>query len=210
MKNRNERNSEREKKVNLKDTRAWMGLASACAAVVLAVVLVIAFANDQAAIDAGKVNTPPADDSAGVQQPVEEDLGMGLPIDAATVSNEFGFFYNQTLDCYYQHEGMDFVTEAGTSVLAVEDGVVESIYSGDLLKGTEIVISHGDGLKSLYRFVTAVDGLSVGDTVKQGDVIAVVADATGDEYKDGAHLHFEIMDNGYTVDPSLHLPMEEK
>ena len=32
----------------------------------------------------------------------------------------------------------------------------------------------------------------------------------GDEYKDGAHLHFEILENGKSVDPSGYLPFEEK
>jgi murein DD-endopeptidase MepM/ murein hydrolase activator NlpD len=78
------------------------------------------------------------------------------------------------------------------------------------LKGTEIVLDHGDGLKTVYRFVIAVEGLSIGDSVKQGDCIATVADPTGDEYKDGAHLHFEILENGNSVDPTGHLTFEEK
>jgi len=212
MKERNERTN-REENVRWKDKQAWIGLASACLAVVIAVVLIISFAaGEQPAIDAGNVNSTPADDSLddNVQAPVEEDLGMGLPMEVVTVSNEFGFFHNQTLNSYYHHAGVDFVAEAGASVLAAEDGVVESIYSGDVLKGTEIVLDHGDGLKTVYRFVSAVEGLSVGDSVKQGDCIATVAAPTGDEYKDGAHLHFEILENGKSVDPTGHLTFEEK
>ena len=204
-----EQKTEKEK-IDWKDRQAWMGLASACLAVVLAIVLIIAFAGgDQPAIDAGNVNSSTSGSDGG-QQPVDEDLGMGLPIEAVSVSNEYGFFYNQTLDCYYHHDGVDFLTEAGANVLAAEDGVVESVYSGDVLKGTEIVLDHGNGLKTVYRFVVAVDGLSVGDEVKQGDVIATVAEATGNEYKDGAHLHFEILENGETVDPTVHLDIIEK
>lgn len=215
----NQRAERKKKRMDVKDKQAWMGLATACAAVVLAVLLIVAFASqEQPSIDAGNVNSaPPAveNDSVGgagndTQQPVEEDLGMGLPIATVSVSNEFGFFYNQTIDCYYHHEGVDFMAEEGTAVLAAEDGVVESIYTGDILKGTEIVIDHGDGLKTVYRFVTAVDGLAVGDEVKQGEVIATVSEATGDEYKDGTHLHFEIKEKGKTVDPTTHLTFAEK
>ena len=217
--------NEKKKRIALKEKQGWLGLASACAVLVLAVVLLIAFAGkEQPSIDAGNTNnsTPVVnggnDDTneevnGGVedtQKPVEEDMGMGLPIQAASVSNEFGFFYNQTIDCYYHHAGVDFMAAEGTSVLAAEDGIVESIYSGDILKGTEIVIDHGEGLKSVYRFVTAADGLSVGDSVKQGDLIATVSEATGDEYKDGAHLHFEITENGKTVDPTSYLTIAEK
>lgn len=211
MKERKERRQKHEKteRTELKEKQAWFGLATACAAVVLAIVMIIALAGgEQPAIDAGNVGN--SSDSSDVQTPVEEDLGMALPIETVAVTNEFGFFYNQTLDCYYHHEGVDFIAEAGTNVLAVDDGVIESIYSGDVLKGTEIVVDHGDGLKTCYRFVVAAEGLAVGDEVRRGDVIAVVAEPTGNEYKDGAHLHFEMMENGKTVDPTARLPFEEK
>ena len=100
--------------------------------------------------------------------------------------------------------------ETGAEVSAVMSGIVESIYRDDILSGTEIVVDHGDGLKSVYRFVTVAENLKVGDEVAQGDVIATVAAATGDEYKDGAHLHFEVVKNGIAVDPTTYLTLEEK
>ena len=206
----NTQKKQRKGAIDWKDKQAWMGLASACVAVVVAILLIVGSAGgEQPSTDVGNVGDSTPNDQQQ-QQPVEEELGMWMPIEAAAVSSEFGFYYNQTLDCYYHHEGVDFLTEAGTAVLAVKSGVVESIYSGDVLKGTEIVLDHGDGLKTVYRFVHAVDGLAVGDKVKQGDTIAVVAEATGDEYKDGAHLHFEIVENGKTVDPTSHLDFVEK
>ena len=50
----------------------------------------------------------------------------------------------------------------------------------------------------------------MGDKVEKGEVIATVAEATGNEYKDGAHLHFEVRKDGKTVDPAEYLTMEEK
>ena len=41
-------------------------------------------------------------------------------------------------------------------------------------------------------------------------MIATVAEANGDEYKDGAHLHFEILKNNKNVDPATYLTLEEK
>ena len=204
-------NEQKRERIAWKDRQAWMGLASACVAIVLAILLIIGAAGEkQPSIDAGNVGGSTSGGNEQQQPVVDEDTGMGMPIEVASVSSEFGFYYNQTLDCYYHHEGVDFLTEAGTDVLAAEDGVVESIYSGDVLKGTEIVLDHGDGLKTVYRFVNAVDGLAVGDEVKQGDKIAVVAEATGDEYKDGAHLHFEVLEGGERVDPTAYLAFLEK
>lgn len=189
MKEPNQRKVEKSESEKLKERQGWMGLASACAAVVLAIVLILAFAGgEQPSTGVGGVenSAPPAGD---VQQPVEEDLGMCLPIETVSVSNEFGFFYNQTLDCYYHHSGVDFAGAVGTKVLAVEDGIVESIYTGDLLNGTEIVLDHGDGMKTVYRFVTEAEGLAVGAEVKRGQVIATIAEASGNEYKIGrAHV----------------------
>ena len=41
-------------------------------------------------------------------------------------------------------------------------------------------------------------------------VIATVAEANGEEYKDGAHLHFELLKNGVNIDPATQLTLEEK
>ena len=136
--------------------------------------------------------------------------GMIAPVGAATLSNDYGFYHNQTLNSYYEHAGVDFSAVVGTEVLAVEDGTIESIYKDDLLLGTEITVNHGDGLKTVYRFVSEVEGIKVGDKVEKGDVIATVAEATGEEYKDGAHLHFEVWKDGVNVDPASYLPLEEK
>ena len=102
------------------------------------------------------------------------------------------------------------MAEAGVEVLAAQTGTVESIYKEDLLSGTEIVINHGNGLKTVYRFIEEAEGLKVGDQVERGEVIGVVAEANGDEYKEGAHLHFEVLQNGANVDPAIHLTLEEK
>ena len=164
-------------------------------------------------------NTPPvqqepdSDNQAGVdpdQSVVTEPDGFMMPVTVSAVLHDFGFYYNQTLNNYYEHEGLDFSAEVGTEVFAADDGVIESVYTADVLSGTEIVIDHGNGLKTVYRFVTAADGIVAGATVKRGDAIATVAEANGSEYKDGAHLHFEVLENDKNVDPVNYLTFEEK
>ena len=152
----------------------------------------------------------PDNESQDGEQAATTPEGFVLPIQSAVTTNGFGFFYNQTLNNYYEHQGLDFSAEAGTTVVCVEDGVVESVYTADVLSGTEIIVNHGNGLKSVYRFVTQADGLKAGDKVSKGQAIAVVAEANGSEYKDGAHLHFEVMKDGKTVDPVTYLSLEEK
>ena len=138
------------------------------------------------------------------------DNGMMMPVANAAVGNDYGFYHNQTLNYYYEHVGVDFTAEVGTEVQAVMAGVVESIYRDDVLTGTEIIVNHGNGVKSVYRFVEEAEGLKVGASVAKGETIATVAEATGNEYKDGAHLHFEIRVDGKNVDPAEYLTFEEK
>ena len=223
----NERNEkDKKKKIILKDNRIyWYAAIGSVAVVIMAIAIATGVAlsnpkqsgsttppqqNEQPAPDeTPDVNVGEPDD--GQDEPVVTvPDGFVMPVANVTVSNEYGFFYNQTLNNYYEHEGIDFTAAAGEEVYAVEDGKIESVFTSDVLSGTEIIIDHGNGVKSLYRFVTASENLKSGMTVKKGDVIATVAEANGNEYKDGAHLHFEILENGKSVDPALHLTLDEK
>ena len=206
------------------EKKLYLFTAIGCAAILLTVIIVAVAVSANKTQEGKKassssISAPIPDDSSSApdssggqeEKPVGgETEGMVVPVANVTVSNDYGFWYNKTLNSYYEHKGMDFVAEAGTEVLAVQAGTIESIYKEDLLSGTEIVVDHGNGLKTVYRFVEETEGLKVGDTVEKGQTIGKIAEANGDEYKEGAHLHFEIIQNGKNVDPATHLTLEEK
>ena len=204
------------------EKKFYLFTAIGCAVALVAIVVIAVVVSN-----AGKVDTPTGNlnSNSTVNEPVDKPQepedeenepvvtlpeGMVTPVATVAVLNDYGFYHNKTLNTYYEHAGIDFTASAGTEVVAVEKGTIESIYKDDVLLGTEIVVDHGNGLKTVYRFVTEAEGLKVGDKVEKGEVIATVAEATGNEYKDGAHLHFEIMQDGKTIDPALRLPLEEK
>ena len=111
-----------------------------------------------------------------------------------------------------KYKCIDFKADAGTSVGAAYAGTVESI-TDTLLEGGKVVIDHGNGLKSEYASIDVVAGLQVGDSVAQGEVIGTVsaaADVMGNEYNEGAHLHFEVTQDGKSIDPSSYLDLDEK
>ena len=214
-------NSKKKPKMS-KEKRFYLFTAIGCAAALAAIIIVAVVVNSLGG-NAGNNQAikPPAVDSTlpddGDKENPDENKpvgglpeGMTLPVAEAALVNNHGFYYNKTLDVYHVHAGVDFSASEGAQVFAVDDGVVESIYKDDLLLGTEIVVAHADGVKSVYRFVTEAEGLKVGAEVKKGDVIATVAAATGNEYKDGAHLHFEVIKDGVSVDPTGYLTLEEK
>ena len=210
------------KKMN-KEKRFYLCTAVSCAVAFLAIfIIVLAVSNNGATQQAGKNSAHSSADiessngdsssgnSGGNKPVVNTPEGMIMPLEAVTVGSDYGFYYNQTLNSYYEHAGVDFMAAVGAEVFAVEDGTIESIYKDDLLLGTEIVVNHGNGLKTLYRFVTESENLKVGNKVKKGEVIATVAEASGNEYKDGAHLHFEVIKNNESIDPTTYLTLEEK
>ncbi len=221
MKEQNDKEKKENKGKNgngkmTKEKKFYLFTAIGCAAALIAIIVVAAIVNGignagNQAIKPPAVDSTLPDDGSGSDEPVVTlPDEMALPVAEATLMTDHGFYYNETLDVYYEHSGVDFAAGEGAQVFAVDDGVVESIYKDDLLLGTEIVVAHEDGVKSVYRFVVEAEGLKVGASVKKGDVIATVASATGNEYKDGAHLHFEILKDGKSVDPTSYLTLEEK
>lgn len=223
MKEQNENTKQKKPKLS-KEKKFYLFTAIGCAAALLAIIIVaVIITNSNSVENVGSNNNSPTvsapEPDTSVDKPNEPTdeqpvvtvpEGMVSPVSSLALLNDHGFYHNVTLNCYYEHAGVDFSASAGAEVFAAEDGVVESIYKDDILLGTQIVIDHGNGLKTSYTFVNESEGLKVGASVKKGEVIATVAEPTGKEYKDGAHLHFEVLENGKSVDPSLHLTMDEK
>ena len=190
------------------------------AAIAVAVTLSITLGGNDMTLDDGNDQTIDGDDDNDDEDDGDDDnddvedttgdMTFLMPVEEVNAINSYGFYHNTTLDKYYLHTGIDFGGEAGSDVFAALDGTVESITTDPLLMGTTITLSHENGLKTVYTFVEAAEGLKAGDKVEKGDVIATVAEAMGQEYKDGAHLHFEVFLNGEAVDPEEYLDIDGK
>ena len=143
--------------------------------------------------------------------PVSQIITYVLPVTAFTGIEDYStdMVFNSQLKRYSAHLAVDFFAPEGTEVIAISDGVVESIES-TLLTGTTVTIDHGNGLKSVYNSLIADENLSVGDAVKQGDVLGEVSVSNRQESAAGAHLHFSMTENGTTVNPAKYLNFDEK
>lgn len=140
-------------------------------------------------------------------------LSFTLPMSDAEVIKEFssasaGLFLNETLGRWEYHDGVDF-TASDLSVYAVADGVVSEVYS-DYAFGTTIVITHTDNLKSVYSSLNSNVLVEVGDTVEKNEKIGTADDTASNEVADGAHLHFEFLEDNQNVDPANYLELEAK
>lgn len=100
------------------------------------------------------------------------------------------------------HKGVDIggVGTTTTVVAAKAGTVIISKYSSSY--GNYVVISHGPGNTTLYAHMSS-RAVKEGDTVTQGQIIGVTGD-TG--ISRGAHLHYEITENGSRVNPLDYLP----
>ena len=94
------------------------------------------------------------------------------------------------------HSGVDYRAAVGTSVHAVNDGVVV-IAKDRYYAGGSVVIDHGGGIYSQYYHLGEIK-VSLGDRVGRGDLIAL----SGESGRvSGPHLHFGIAINGVSVNP---------
>lgn len=100
-----------------------------------------------------------------------------------------------------RHFAIDIAVEKDTPVKAVADGTV--IFRGFTADtGYVIVIEHNQGFISVYKHNSTIFK-EQGDLVKSGEVIAS-AGSTGN-LSTASHLHFELWNDGYPVNPSNYI-----
>ncbi len=105
-------------------------------------------------------------------------------------------------------EGIDIGLDAGGSktILAAASGTVEFAGGGDDQPlGNSIVIDHGNGITTTYGHLSRL-GVVEGQKVTIGEPIGV-GGSTG--IATGVHLHFEVRQDGQTVDPLDVLPTDQ-
>lgn len=103
-----------------------------------------------------------------------------------------------------KHFAIDVVAEKGTPVKAIADGtVILSEWTADT--GYVITIQHAKKFISVYKHNGSLLKQQ-GDFVKSGEVIASIG-STG-ELTTGPHLHFELWNNGYPVNPTNYIDFQ--
>jgi murein DD-endopeptidase MepM/ murein hydrolase activator NlpD len=95
------------------------------------------------------------------------------------------------------HSGLDIAAPEGWPVVAADDGEVLKAYWNKDGYGGLVVIGHPSGFETWYGHLDRFD-VDSGDLVKRGQQIALMG-STG--FSTGAHLHFEIRQDGQLCDP---------
>lgn len=116
------------------------------------------------------------------------------------ITSKFGSRTSPTAGASSNHKGIDIGAPTGSDIVAAAAGeVVISTYSYSA--GNYVMINHGGGVYTVYMHASKLL-CKVGETVKQGQVIAKVG-STG--YSTGPHLHFGVRLNGTYVNPSQYV-----
>ncbi|MFZ4538258.1 M23 family metallopeptidase [Propionivibrio sp.] len=123
-----------------------------------------------------------------------------VPIHADRVGSTFGYRLDPIAGVGAVHEGIDFVAEQGTRVIASAGGVVmTSEYHAQY--GNMIEIDHGNDFSSRYAHLSKLN-VKTGQVVKRGQIIG----ASGNTGRStGSHLHFEVRFKGAAQNPSRFL-----
>jgi murein DD-endopeptidase MepM/ murein hydrolase activator NlpD len=95
------------------------------------------------------------------------------------------------------HEGLDFVAEVGTPIVATAAGTVSrSAWDGSY--GNVVEITHIEGFITRYAHLSK-RLVEVGQKVQRGDTIAQLGN-TG--RSTGPHLHYEVIRNERVLNPT--------
>lgn len=169
---------------------------------------------------ADEADTPDIDEASAAYETESEPLDVGSSEETFVVANipendpdmqytfplvgtaeltlDFGSKQTPVGTTIY-HSGIDLAAESGDDILAAIDGKVTAVgYDND--KGYYVVIANDAGFEVEYNHCKDVY-VESGDTVEAGQVVASVG-STGSAT--GAHLHFEVRENGVTIDPKLY------
>ncbi|MBP1965140.1 M23 family metallopeptidase [Paenibacillus aceris] len=128
-----------------------------------------------------------------------------FPTNIKVVTSTFGYRTDPFTHRPSFHSGIDFGARENDAVYATADGKVVST-GKDIYHGNNIVIEHSKGLRTWYMHLNKIL-VNNGDNVVKGSTIGLVG-STG--RSTGAHLHYEVLKNGESIDPKPYLKANRK
>ncbi len=124
----------------------------------------------------------------------------GRPIVQGWLSSRYGMRTDPFSGKRAFHAGIDFAGKEGSAVVATAAGVVT--WAGNRSGyGKLVEINHGGGYATRYAHSRTIL-VKVGETVKKGQIVGEMG-STG--RSTGPHVHFEVLLNGRTVNPSKYI-----
>ncbi|MCX7960466.1 MAG: M23 family metallopeptidase [Burkholderiales bacterium] len=123
-----------------------------------------------------------------------------LPVNAPFNASGFGWRIDPFTGQQAMHEGIDFITDVGTPVVAAAGGVVQFVGFHPQY-GLMVDIDHGSEIVTRYAHLSKA-------YVKEGDIVQRgrrIADSGNSGRSTGPHLHFEVRFRGIAQNPARFL-----
>ncbi len=118
-----------------------------------------------------------------------------FPIPDPIVTDSYGYL-RQTVGYSITHKGTDFRAKEGTSVMAMNRGIIRLTRTYQIY-GKTIIVDHGLGLHTIYMHLSKIK-VNEGELVGQGQVIGL-SGKTG--YAENPHLHISVWIDKVSIDP---------
>lgn len=180
----------------------------------LAVVLAITAANNQAKknevpddVITDNNQAPSEPEKPDNTQPTVKDEPipeLALPVSGKLIKNHSVDVqvFSQTMKDWRVHLGVDIATAANAAVCSVADGTVAQVWE-DPMMGWCVAVSHSGECMTVYKNLAKdlAEGISLGSTVKKGQLLGHVGDSAMLEIAEDPHLHMEMTVKGLQVDP---------
>ncbi|WP_052761160.1 M23 family metallopeptidase [Sedimenticola thiotaurini] len=130
----------------------------------------------------------------------EAMLPAGRPVEKGWISSRYGYRKDPFTGKKTFHRGVDLAGKKNSNVVAVASGIVTWIGERGGY-GKLVEIRHTDGYVTRYGHNSKIL-VEPGELVTQGQPIALMGSSGRST---GPHVHFEIVKNGKTVNPSKYL-----
>lgn len=154
-------------------------------------------------LEASEVDLTPIAEDSLLREKIDKEDKYNL-FESATTATNFVLFppvsgtISEPYNAKEKHYAVDVVVVKDTPIKATADGIV-IFAEWTASTGYVIIIEHSYGLISIYKHNAALTKVQ-GDLVKAGEVIATAGN-TG-ELSTGPHLHFELWNDGYPINPT--------
>ena len=151
----------------------------------------------QAQTGIARITLPPVETPTPIKTNFVGQLNLIIPV-AGVRPEQLIDTFDEARSEGRVHDAIDIMAPAGTPVLAAIDGKILKLFQSD--RGGTTIYQLSRDEKTVYYYAHLeryADGLTEGNSVRQGDVIAYVGD-TGNAGAGNYHLHFSISS---VVDP---------
>ncbi|WP_396602612.1 M23 family metallopeptidase [Algibacter sp. R77976] len=154
-------------------------------------------------LEASEVDLNPIAEDSLLREKVDKEDKYNL-FESATSATNFVLFppVSGTISEHYnakeKHYAVDIVVAKDTPIKSVADGIVV-FAEWTSSTGYVMILEHSYGLISIYKHNASLTK-EQGDLVKAGEVIATAGNSG--ELSTGPHLHFELWNDGYPINPT--------